>query len=92
MAKEEKEEKAPATTPVKAAAVETDSERIVSWRIKGLYLQITCADGTQHNITIDDSKAREGDTHTPEQDVPSFGRIPRESVENKAEPTKAEPK
>ena len=78
----------PVTTPVKADAVENDSERIVSQRIKGLYLEITCADGTTHNITIDDSQAKAGDAHTPEQDVPSFGRLPRESEENKAEPTK----
>jgi hypothetical protein len=82
-----KDEKEPVTTPVKADAVESDSERITSWRIKGLYLEITCADNTVHYITVDDSKAKEGDTHTPEQDVPSFGRLPRESEENKAEPT-----
>lgn len=82
-----KEEKEPITMPVKADAVENDSERIVSWRIKGLYLEIICADGTTHYLTVDDSKAKEGDTHTPEQDVSSFGRLPRESEENKAEPT-----
>jgi hypothetical protein len=87
MKKDEKEEKAPVTTPAKAEAKESDNERIVSWRIKGLYLEITCADNTVHYITVDDSKAKEGDTHTPEQDVPSFGRIARESEENKAEPT-----